>query len=251
MIFVTEIITQKFSLAMELEELENLISHGTQIHYWPSGATVMDIGQERVVKYGLRVSDVEVASARLVHANTSIPVPHILHFLLGNHSIKYLVMEKLPGQRLSEILNSMDKATRSRIAAQLKGYLMQLSRLDKVDQWGFVDRECYDGGMFFWPDCCKAKSLKDIVDYIANKANSSPPFYAAQIPKLLPSLKSQCTSIFLHGDLVPKNILVDQDGNITGIIDWEFAGWYPHFWNWLIARRLGQSMSWSNSQMYP
>jgi serine/threonine protein kinase len=226
---------------MDLKELEKLISHGIQIQHWPGGATVVDIGDERVVKYGVRVSDVEVASAQLVRDKTSVPVPRILHFLPSDRGINYLVMEKLPGQRLSEILNSMDEATRSRIADQLKDYLTQLSQLDKLGRWSFVGRECYDGGMFFWPDRCKAKSLKDIVDYIAIKAKSSPPFYAKPIPDLLSSLQSRRTSIFSHGDLVPENILVDQDGNITGIIDWEFAGWYPHFWNWLIARRrLGQ-----------
>lgn len=42
--------------------------------------------------------------------------------------------------------------------------------------------------------------------------------------------------VFSHGDLVPENILV-HDGHISGIIDWEYAGWYPYFWNPYIALR--------------
>jgi len=35
---------------------------------------------------------------------------------------------------------------------------------------------------------------------------------------------------FTHGDLIPINVLVDDDANLTGIIDWENAGWTPpHF----------------------
>lgn len=34
-----------------------------------------------------------------------------------------------------------------------------------------------------------------------------------------------------HGDLLPQNILVE-GSTITGIIDWETAGYYPAFWEY-------------------
>lgn len=38
---------------------------------------------------------------------------------------------------------------------------------------------------------------------------------------------------FTHADLDPRNILVDpKDGKITGIVDWEFGGWYPEYWEY-------------------
>jgi hypothetical protein len=36
---------------------------------------------------------------------------------------------------------------------------------------------------------------------------------------------------FTHGDLNPSNILV-REGKVVGIIDWEFSGWYPHYWEY-------------------
>lgn len=36
---------------------------------------------------------------------------------------------------------------------------------------------------------------------------------------------------FTHADLNASNILVE-GGHITGIIDWEFAGWYPEYWDY-------------------
>ncbi|PGG95484.1 hypothetical protein AJ79_10036 [Helicocarpus griseus UAMH5409] len=33
-----------------------------------------------------------------------------------------------------------------------------------------------------------------------------------------------------HADLGPGNIMVSEDGSITGILDWEAAGFYPRFW---------------------
>jgi aminoglycoside phosphotransferase (APT) family kinase protein len=31
-------------------------------------------------------------------------------------------------------------------------------------------------------------------------------------------------SVFTHGDIALRNILVDEQNNVTGVIDWEYAG---------------------------
>ena len=50
-----------------------------------------------------------------------------------------------------------------------------------------------------------------------------------ELPNMLPHLPK---SIFAHADIAPHNILVDNDGQITGIIDWELAGWYTECWEY-------------------
>lgn len=37
--------------------------------------------------------------------------------------------------------------------------------------------------------------------------------------------------VFTHGDLNPFNVFV-RDGLVVGILDWEFAGWYPAYWEY-------------------
>ncbi|KAK2740529.1 hypothetical protein FQN55_008872 [Onygenales sp. PD_40] len=37
--------------------------------------------------------------------------------------------------------------------------------------------------------------------------------------------------VFTHGDLNPRNILAE-NGKITGIVDWENAGWFPEYWEY-------------------
>ncbi|KAF3940906.1 hypothetical protein ABW19_dt0201546 [Dactylella cylindrospora] len=40
-----------------------------------------------------------------------------------------------------------------------------------------------------------------------------------------------CRIVFTHSDLTPRNILVDgETGRITGIIDWDSAGWNVEWW---------------------
>ncbi|KZT03437.1 uncharacterized protein LAESUDRAFT_729242 [Laetiporus sulphureus 93-53] len=53
--------------------------------------------------------------------------------------------------------------------------------------------------------------------------------------------------VFTHGDLNRHNIMVGVDGHISGIIDWEAAGWLPDYWEvsviaFLPGRTWGQFM---------
>jgi hypothetical protein len=36
--------------------------------------------------------------------------------------------------------------------------------------------------------------------------------------------------VFTHGDLNPHNIMVDANGHVCGIFDWEAAAWLPDHW---------------------
>jgi aminoglycoside phosphotransferase (APT) family kinase protein len=42
---------------------------------------------------------------------------------------------------------------------------------------------------------------------------------------------------FTHGDLHNENIMVDgaAGGNVTGILDWEFSGYFPAWWEYASA----------------
>jgi len=57
--------------------------------------------------------------------------------------------------------------------------------------------------------------------------------YASILHSMLPDYSS---TVLTHGDLCPRNIMV-KDGTITGIIDWEYAGWYPDHWEYQASMR--------------
>lgn len=48
---------------------------------------------------------------------------------------------------------------------------------------------------------------------------------------ILPDLshRSDHDIVFTHGDINMRNLLF-KDGRISGIVDWETAGWYPEYW---------------------
>ncbi|KAK2763208.1 hypothetical protein FQN54_009844 [Arachnomyces sp. PD_36] len=50
---------------------------------------------------------------------------------------------------------------------------------------------------------------------------------------------------FTHGGLVPENILVDEDGHLSGIQGWEHAGWCPDYWEFTHPLHLGAGNGWN------
>ncbi|KAN0071826.1 hypothetical protein V8E54_010422 [Elaphomyces granulatus] len=58
-----------------------------------------------------------------------------------------------------------------------------------------------------------------------------------QLPDMLP--RSDCT-VFTHADIAPRNIMIDEQNKITGILDWEY---YPDYW--------GYAQRWDTFSMLP
>jgi Phosphotransferase enzyme family len=50
--------------------------------------------------------------------------------------------------------------------------------------------------------------------------------------------------MFTHGDFKAHNILVDDDGHLSGFLDWESAGWCPEYWEFTTAMRFGRNSWW-------
>ncbi|RMJ29007.1 Phosphotransferase enzyme family [Aspergillus sp. HF37] len=49
---------------------------------------------------------------------------------------------------------------------------------------------------------------------------------------------------FTHGDFKAHNILVSDDGHLSGFLDWESASWYPEYWEFTTAMRFGRNSWW-------
>jgi aminoglycoside phosphotransferase (APT) family kinase protein len=49
--------------------------------------------------------------------------------------------------------------------------------------------------------------------------------------------------VYTHGDLKHHNIMV-YNGHLSGFIDWESAGWYPEYWEFITALRYCRKDFW-------
>lgn len=62
--------------------------------------------------------------------------------------------------------------------------------------------------------------------------------------KPLSILRRSSISVFTHGHLTPRNIMVDSVGRITGIVDCENAGWYPDYWEYANVMKPSDDIDW-------
>ncbi|GKZ35830.1 hypothetical protein AbraIFM66950_006628 [Aspergillus brasiliensis] len=49
---------------------------------------------------------------------------------------------------------------------------------------------------------------------------------------------------FTHGDFKAHNILINDEGQLAGFLDWESGGWYPEYWEFTTAMRFGRDSWW-------
>lgn len=84
-------------------------------------------------------------------------------------------------------------------------------------------------------------ALRDRIFARCIKCNGLSYVDGKDLPSILPRSNK---SVFTHGDIAPRNILVDKSGRILGLIDWENAGWYPDYWEYASMMKPSSDHDW-------
>ena len=159
-------------------------------------------------------------------------------------------MSTLPGLPLDKAWPLLSAKHQAKVTQQLKNYLEELRGLQQPDP-GWIG-SCSHGGAHddnlreTVQPCGPWKSEKDFNDYLLHHVVKYAPQHALRYAE--PIQFYHHNIVFTHGDLNWDHILVDRDtGDVTGIVDWEMACWFPEYWeynkahlgwryrNWLIA----------------
>jgi len=208
-------------------------------------SSVVDLGDGTVVKYGPRVTVDEGHALRLAHDYiTTASVPKIFDIITDNSTKEtYIVQQKIVGRMISEILPNMDNAALLQVAFELRAFIRELSKLDgdgtrlglvgdagcfARGRWKRYDRRRF-GGLRMEGIHTTERFIRWLDDYVPSCALSR-----EQRDNWIGEFQFHRPTIFSHGDLQPENILI-HEGHVSGVIDWECAGWYPYFWNDYIA----------------
>ena len=209
---------------------------------WPC----FPISKHLIVKTSPFVHLTEAATLQYIAANTSIPVPRV-HCAFVHKNRAYIVMERIQGVSFAEAWPSLSAAQLATCFKQLRAMLDELRALPHPPDVGIQS--------------CTGGSLRD--SRIPRSCPRFGPFANAQTfhlwlrhglrPEEHPErdnpgdqdwqdIKTMAARqdgrwpepVFTHGDLGPFNVLVHA-GQVVGIIDWEFAGWYPTYWEYTAA----------------
>lgn len=200
----------------------------------------------------------EVATLKFLE-RTRVPTPRVFDFALeqaGNPvGVGYILMEKLPGKSLRCAIATQEQ--RRRVMDQLADTFIELRRysfnlLGSLDRPGdshvgpfaresltdFTQSEMHTTGPFSSLEEYHKSSLQLILDLILREEIYSQQavnaylihrFLIDLVPSVLPlpGQDDEKKYYLKHADDKGDHILVDDDFNMTGIIDWEWAHTAP------------------------
>jgi len=166
----------------------------------------------------------EAEALRLVEKYTSIPAPLCVDEYQGTHPM--LIMTAVRGQPLQTVYHRLSYSERDQLSKDLESAITQMRGIP--NQTPYVFGNTHGGPLknhrFPSGTCGPFNSIADFNAFLVHR-------YVRQETKEKISAVHARTyrSVFTHADLHPSNILIDQ-GRLSGIVDWENAGFYPEYW---------------------
>ncbi|KAG9502065.1 hypothetical protein J7337_007779 [Fusarium musae] len=217
---------------------------------YPEGEVIYKCTERYIVRHGNTVTKYaihpdgmgvnekpnEALVLQFIKENTTIPVPEVI-----SSDWDRIELEYIEGQTLKEAWPSLEPHDRTAILGQLKDYLGQLRALKgfyigRFDGQGAVvpSMMTRSGGPF--------TNLESFQEWLVRppKRIEEQSLHWAQMTK---QLGEDYPIVFTHGDISSRNIMI-RDGRIVAILDWEWAGWYPVYWDYVFALRGLDNVDW-------
>ncbi|KAI4199535.1 MAG: hypothetical protein LQ346_002549 [Caloplaca aetnensis] len=190
-----------------------------------------------VAKTGDGVRLTEAASMRFVRSRTSIPVPYVIDaFVHQETKHACILMEYINGRPLDEVWDTYSDTQKEHVISQLKGFLEELRQI-KGTTIGPVDGtfcadQFFDGEdkASFGPYESETAFNDGLVRALEARGCNT---WTERVVKFIRAMPEHVV-VFTHNDLAPRNILV-RDGTVVAILDWEFSGFYPEYWEYAKA----------------
>lgn len=183
-----------------------------------------------------------------VRNRTTIPVPEVkeTHFDGGDKDEGWVLMELIPGQQLGDAWPTLDEGAKARTTTELKFYLEQLRRI-RASGPGWIGScsggPAYDHRLDNITTCGPFASIAQFHDFLVAPVKNCPRTDVAA--EYRARLSDEFDIVFAHADISWENILVDPaTGAVTGVVDWEMAGFWPEWWEFRKALYASRSQTW-------
>ena len=177
----------------------------------------------------------EACALDLVRRHTNVPVPYVLDNLYDpTEQVRWLLMTRIDGEISGPSIRSMSPAQRKAWGQQLAGFIHQLRAIPNP----FPNAICSAAGGPLEDPRVESRGCPGPFDSEADLNATLRRDYLKGIVDRVDRVHSIKHDIyFTHADLSHRNILT-RNGRIVGIVDWEFAGWYPEYWEYTKAHFL-------------
>jgi len=163
---------------------------------------------------------------RLLRAETTVPVAEILAYDDGQQLVDrdYLLMERLPGRALSEA--DLPRRQVDGALEQVGAYLAQMHAL-VADRYGYLGAHQPMVPQPTWVEAFAVMWNKLLDDVVACGGYSQEEAGALRhlFDVYRPHFDRPVPASLLHMDVWSQNILVDDGGRVTGLVDLDRALW--------------------------
>ncbi|KZV62752.1 kinase-like protein [Peniophora sp. CONT] len=213
---------------------------------------VFRFGIPWLVKITPRTTSTEAHALHFLHSSgLDLPIPRLTTSFV-HLGITYTIMTRLPGVRLIDAMEqeSFTDQDLETIVAEVSDVLVKLQTLRQPPVFAgqvMISASGHDLPepiSFFELRYGPLPSVLELWRYTASFADIDEMLEHGISQSQLDILDADPIR-FVHPDLRTYNILV-KDGHLTGIIDWEDAGWYPSAWqvHAMRFRRFGCQGKW-------
>ncbi|GIK02018.1 hypothetical protein Aspvir_006061 [Aspergillus viridinutans] len=223
----------------KLQEQCSYSSH-VKLFYGADRRGVWSIGSDVILKErpdeGPR-TEVKTLEYLVSNPNVNIPAPRVLRDWVDGNGRYFVLLERMHGQTLEQAWPSLSKSQKTAIADQVVEVRKQLRSLTSEAIQNVDQSPCYPALLF--SDCESQgpfHSDLELWDAISLTLHSPP---TKQFPqKALENLRKRMPRcgpyVLTHCDLNVGNIMVE-DGQLVGILDWEYAAYYPIWYEYVSA----------------
>jgi hypothetical protein len=242
-------VPSKLPSVQEINLVQNILSNQT-------ARKMVTIGQHFVVKYGLAVDLLEGKTMLFLQwTTTSIPIPRIYAlFQDPKTKVNYIIMERINGKSLDSEWPKLGNAAKEAIASKLRLIFEQIRNVESPAGYCSLDCRGLTDGIFWTGDDAKPfagpfGTESEFNAAIIGKCRESmlPKHKADFYTQVFASLLKGHPPVLTHGDFQRKNIMIrgpfnpEEDAEAVGkseldlvLVDWEFAGWSPSYWEYCL-----------------
>ena len=161
----------------------------------------------------------------------------------------------IPGEDLDKVWPKLDTSQKRDISCQLDAIFSKLRSVPRpadIPLGGVKGEGCKDARRWVRHSKAPIMTPRDFEDFIFASPSTAKPLYVSFLKRFIPygNDSSEPKCVCTHSDLRPANIRAAEGGKwmIRGIIDWEFSGFYPDYWEALkMTNTMGQ---WEESDWF-
>ncbi|KAI1931711.1 hypothetical protein LOZ65_001149 [Ophidiomyces ophidiicola] len=195
---------------------------------------VYSVDEHTVAKLCPPAQLVEAAAMQLVRSKTSVPVPRVYNAYVDDSTSRgVILMEYIHGDVLTDVWDKLDPCQRAPISfPSFDDLWMNFMQL----RIGAVDGTACNDPMFcaklggFGPYKTEEEFNNGIVRALQLSISNTWGDRVGRMVKAIPSHEI----VFSHADLSPRKIIVRGD-KVVALLDWEMAGFYPAYWDYIKA----------------